>query len=150
MVKRTILNPDPRAALADLRKRVAAQGHVHATRPAGVSDLGEHGDVIWRGPGRDGVVHRSVRRFAVELDDTTERAAALEQRLADATAELEAARDRIAQARRELEALDTRVVESSRQVSRGPLPPRGAPMGAQWVTPTGHLYVRVPCEEEVA
>nr|MDK8213747.1 hypothetical protein [Enterococcus faecalis] len=49
---------------------------------------------------------RSVRRFAVELDSTVERAAALEKRLADSEAELDEAREGLANLReKELPAL---------------------------------------------
>lgn len=93
---------------------------------------------------------RSVRRFAVELDDTTERAEALAERIAEAEAGLVAAGERLSLAREALAALDARVVTSSLQVSRGPVPPGGAPLGAQWLTPEGYLYVRVDCDEEAA
>lgn len=42
---------------------------------------------------------------------------------------------------------DTRLGTVGLQVQRGPIPVKGSPLGAQWLTPAGHLYVRVPCEE---
>lgn len=101
---------------------------------------------------------RTTSPFSVEVrapaellfDDTTARAEVLAQRIADAEQQLEAAEGRLLEAREALAALDTRVKTSSLQVSRGPLPPAGAPLGAQWLTPEGYLYVRVPCDEEVA
>lgn len=94
MVKRTNLKPSPERALADLTAKLAAKAQQVDTRPAGIKDLGERGDVIWQDtdPGTGSPRARSVRRFAVELDSTAERAAALEKRLADSEAELDEAR----------------------------------------------------------
>lgn len=108
MVKRTNLKPDPQRALADLTAKLAAKAQQVDTRPAGIKDLGEHGDVIWEDTDPDSGAPRgrSVRRFAVELDSTVERAAALEKRLADSEAELEEARGALANLRdKELPAL---------------------------------------------
>lgn len=108
MVKRTNLKPSPERALADLTAKLAAKAQQVDTRPAGIKDLGEHGDVIWQDTDPDSGAPRghSVRRFAVELDSTLERAAALEKRLADSEAELEEARDALANLRdKELPAL---------------------------------------------
>lgn len=108
MVKRTNLKPSPERALADLTAKLAAKAQQVDTRPAGIKDLGEHGDVVWEDtdPDTGSPRGRSVRRFAVELDSTVERAAALEKRLADSEAELEAARDALANLRdKELPAL---------------------------------------------
>ena len=148
MVKRRNLRPDPRRAMADLLAKQAAQTKALGTVPTGVKDMGESGDLVWTG--RETGEPRSVRRFAVQLDDTAEQAEALAQRIADAEQQLEAAEGRLLEAREALAALDTRVKTSALQVSRGPLPPAGAPLGAQWLTPEGYLYVRVPCDEEVA
>lgn len=60
--------------------------------------------------------------------------------VAEATGRLDAAEGALG-------TLDRRVTEAAVQTSRGPLPPRSAPLGAQWLTPEGFLYVRVPCEE---
>lgn len=108
MVKRTNLKPDPARALADLTAKLAAKAQQVDTRPAGIKDLGEHGDVVWEDtdPETGTPRGRSVRRFAVELDSTVERAAALEKRLADSEADLDAARDALANLRdKELPAL---------------------------------------------
>lgn len=108
MVKRTNLKPSPERALADLTAKLAAKAQQVDTRPAGIKDLGEHGDVVWQDTDPDSGAPRgrSVRRFAVELDSTLERAAALEKRLADSEAELEEARGALANLRdKELPAL---------------------------------------------
>ena len=108
MVKRTNLKPSPERALADLTAKLAAKAQQVDTRPAGIKDLGEHGDVIWQDtdPDTGAPRGRSVRRFAVELDSTVERAAALEKRLADSEAELDEARAGLANLReKELPAL---------------------------------------------
>lgn len=94
MVKRTNLKPSPERALADLTAKLAAKAQQVDTRPAGIKDLGENGDVVWNttNPDTGEVTGHSVRRFSVELDSTVERAAALEKRLADSEAELDEAR----------------------------------------------------------
>ena len=53
-----------------------------------------------------------------------------------------------------LNAQDARITDQAAQlgvvglqVQRGPIPAKGSPVGAQWLTPAGHLYVRIPCEE---
>lgn len=108
MVKRTNLKPSPERALADLTAKLAAKAQQVDTRPAGIKDLGENGDVVWNttNPDTGEVTGHSVRRFAVELDSTLERAAALEKRLADSEAELDEARAGLANLRdKELPAL---------------------------------------------
>lgn len=108
MVKRTNLKPSPERALADLTAKLAAKAQQVDTRPAGIKDLGENGDVVWNttNPDTGEVTGYSVRRFSVELDSTVERAAALEKRLADSEAELEEARVGLANLReKELPAL---------------------------------------------
>lgn len=88
------------------------------------------------------------------FEDTQERAEQLAEAIAAAEREIEAARERLSETRSELEQLDSRVEdvgrESAARVSAGPVPPVDAPLGSQWITPAGHLYVRVPCDEEVA
>lgn len=108
MVKRTNLKPSPERALADLTAKLAAKAQQVDTRPAGIKDLGENGDVVWNAtnPDTGEVTGHSVRRFAVELDSTVERASALEKRLADSEAELDEAREGLANLReKELPAL---------------------------------------------
>ncbi|WP_223845778.1 hypothetical protein [Dermabacter vaginalis] len=107
-MKRTNLKPSPERALADLTAKLAAKAQQVDTRPAGIKDLGENGDVVWNAtnPDTGEVTGHSVRRFAVELDSTLERAAALEKRLADSEAELDDARAALADLRdKELPAL---------------------------------------------
>lgn len=107
-MKRTNLKPSPERALADLTAKLAAKAQQVDTRPAGIKDLGENGDVVWNttNPDTGEVTGHSVRRFAVELDSTVERAAALEKRLADSEAELDEAREGLANLReKELPAL---------------------------------------------
>lgn len=108
MVKRTNLKPSPERALADLTAKLAAKAQQVDTRPAGIKDLGEHGDVIWQDTDPDSGAPRgrSVRRFAVELDSTVERAAALEAKLADSEKGLTEAKEALANLReKELPAL---------------------------------------------
>lgn len=114
MVKRTNLKPNPERALADFTAKLAAKAQQVDTRPAGIKDLGEHGDVIWQDTDPDSGAPRgrSVRRFAVELDSTLERAAALEKRLADSEAELDEAREGLANLReKELPALKEKLAK---------------------------------------
>lgn len=76
------------------------------------------------------------------FDDTTAQAEALADKIRAAEAEIAAATDRLGDAEDLLGKVDARPFPS-----RSPVPPRGAPVGTQWLTPTDHLYVRVPCEE---
>lgn len=108
MAKRTNLNESPGESLAGIVASLAGKTEQKTTHAAGIKDLGDHGDVIWEDtdPDTGGPRARSVRRFAVELDSTVERAAALEKRLADSEAELDEAREGLANLReKELPAL---------------------------------------------
>ena len=108
MAKRTNLNESPGEALAGIVASLAGKTEQKTTHAAGIKDLGDHGDVIWEDtdPETGAPRGRSVRRFAVELDSTVERAAALEKRLAESEADLEAARGALANLRdKELPAL---------------------------------------------
>lgn len=108
MAKRTNLNAAPGEALAGIVASLAGKTEQKTTHAAGIKDLGDHGDVIWEDtdPETGAPRGRSVRRFAVELDSTVERAAALEKRLADSEAELDDARAGLANLReKELPAL---------------------------------------------
>jgi len=108
VVKRTNLKPSPERALADLTAKLAAKAQQVDTRPAGIKDLGENGDVVWNttNPDTGEITGHSVRRFAVELDSTVERAAALEAKLADSEKDLTEAREALANLReKELPAL---------------------------------------------
>lgn len=49
-----------------------------------------------------------------------------------------------------LAAAEDRMRVLARQAQRGPVPEPDSPLGAHWVSPSGHLYVRVECEEGVA
>lgn len=107
-MKRTNLKPSPERALADLTAKLAAKAQQVDTRPAGIKDLGENGDVVWNttNPDTGEITGHSVRRFAVELDSTVERAAALEAKLADSEKDLTEAREALANLReKELPAL---------------------------------------------
>lgn len=108
MVKRTNLKPNPERALADLTAKLAAKAQQVDTRPAGIKDLGENGDVVWNttDPDTGEVQGHSVRRFAVELDSTVERAAALEAKLTDSEKDLTEAKEALTNLReKELPAL---------------------------------------------
>ncbi|MCT1710339.1 hypothetical protein [Dermabacter hominis] len=107
-MKRTNLKPSPERALADLTAKLAAKAQQVDTRPAGIKDLGENGDVVWNttNPDTGEVQGHSVRRFAVELDSTVERAAALEAKLAESEKDLTEAKEALANLRdKELPAL---------------------------------------------
>lgn len=83
------------------------------------------------------------------FEDTTEQAEALAEKIRQAEALIEAEQDRLDAARALLDELDMRVDDVVERpfTTRGTAPPKGAPMGTQWVTPEDHLYVRIPCEE---
>lgn len=85
----------------------------------------------------------------IVLDDMTETAEALAEKLRQAEELIEQEQSRLDAARELLDALDMRVDDVVERpfTTRGAAPPKGAPMGTQWVTPQDHLYVRVPCEE---
>ncbi|MGO2819420.1 MAG: hypothetical protein ACTIA5_01375 [Brachybacterium tyrofermentans] len=83
------------------------------------------------------------------FEDTTEQAEALAEKIRLAEELIEQEQERLNAARELLDSLDMRVDEVVDRpfTTRGAAPPKGAPMGTQWVTPQDHLYVRVPCEE---
>lgn len=85
----------------------------------------------------------------IVLDDMTERADQLAADLAGAEQLIADEQERLDQARQLLDDLDATVdgALSRPYTMRGAIPPKGAPMGTQWVTPQDYLYVRVPCEE---
>lgn len=101
MVKRRNLSADPATELRGMIEALAKRDGQSLTTAPGIKDLGEHGDVVWEDtdPDTGAPRDRSVRRFAVELDSTVERAAALEKRLADSEAELDEAREGLANLR---------------------------------------------------
>lgn len=77
--------------------------------------------------------------------------------LASATGDLAGARSDLDQAMAQLDVQDTELIEArermavlAKQAQRGPVPEPGSPLGAHWISPQGHMYVRVSCEEEVA
>lgn len=108
MAKRTNLKQSPGESLAEIVTSLHGKTSEKTTHAAGIKDLGDYGDVVWEDtdPDTGGPRARSVRRFAVELDSTVERAAALEKRLADSEAELDEAREGLANLReKELPAL---------------------------------------------
>lgn len=108
MVKRRNLSADPATEIREIVEALAKRDGQSLTTAPGIKDLGERGDVVWEDtdPETGSPRGRSVRRFAVELDSTVERAAALENRLADSEAELDEARASLANLReKELPAL---------------------------------------------
>lgn len=162
------LQVDLQAALADI---AAFQTE---TMPALEARLRDAEDVLTQLAGTD-IGDMQVRLTAAEsavsdLQTTTLPAleASLDARIAQGQAETEAAlaaasgeitaaQAAIDAARDRLDAHDTTITGQAevldvvaKQVSRGPTPPAGAPLGAQWVTPEGYLYVRVDCDEEAA
>lgn len=116
MVKRRNLNDPPEKKLADIIRERKEEARSSKTGAAGVKDLGENGDVVW--PGLDPVtglpVQKSVKRFSVELDDTTEKAAELEEKLNTAREDLDRAQTDLDAAEANLDALDTRVDDAAR------------------------------------
>ena len=146
MTKYRDLNAPPGRKMADVVRQLREQAEASKTGAAGVKDLGENGDVVW--PGADGG-QKSVKRFQVELDDTTAQAEALAEKVRLAEELIAQEQARLVAARELLDSLDMRVDDVTERpfTTRGAAPPTGAPMGTQWVTPQDHLYVRVPCEE---
>ncbi|MGO2360399.1 MAG: hypothetical protein ACTH6N_04630 [Brachybacterium tyrofermentans] len=150
MVQRRDLNAPPGRKMADIVRQLREQAEASKTGAAGVKDLGENGDVVWDTIDENGQpAQKSVKRFQVELDDTTAQAEALAEKLRLAEELIEQEQERLDAARELLDSLDMRVddVVDRPFTTRGAAPPKGAPMGTQWVTPQDHLYVRVPCEE---
>lgn len=108
MAKRTNLNQSPGESLAEIVASLHGKTSEKTTHAAGIKDLGEHGDVIWEDtdPDTGAPRGRSVRRFAVELDSTVERTAALEAKLADSEKGLTEAKEALENLReKELPAL---------------------------------------------
>lgn len=85
MVKYTHLNRDPGKAMEDLVKKLNASAKGQKTKPTGVKDLGESGDLVWPRPDGTPV---SVRDVDLDLADAR-------QRIKDAEGDLAGARDRI-------------------------------------------------------
>lgn len=83
MTKYRDLNAPPGRKMADVVRQLREQAEASKTGAAGVKHLGENGDVIWEGTGPDGLpAQKSVKRFSVELDDTTARTDQLTEDLA--------------------------------------------------------------------
>ena len=107
MVARKSIGRSEGERLVDEIKRIRKGMDKGHSSPPGIKFLDDDEDIVWNDirPGSGGA-ERSVKRFAVELDSTVERAAALEKRLADSEGELDAARDALANLRdKELPAL---------------------------------------------
>lgn len=118
MVARRDLNAPPGRRLADIVRSLRDEAKSGHTGAPGVVDLGERGDVVWTGTDPNGQpVEHSVKRFQVDLDDTTERAAQLEADLAQAEQDITAAQGRLDTAEQELGALDTRVDTAEGDIS---------------------------------
>lgn len=152
MVQRRDLNTPPGQKLADVVKALREKAESSKTGAHGVKHMGVDGDVTWPGTDEQGApVTKSVKRFSVELDDTTARAEQLAQDIADAEADIAEAAGRLEATRQDLVSLGTRVTETAaeaaKRASAGPIPPRGAPVGAHWISPEGYLYVAIPAEE---
>lgn len=150
MVQRRDLNAPPGQKLADVVKALREKAESSKTGAHGVKHMGVDGDVTWPGTDEQGAtVTKSVKRFSVELDDTTAQAEALAEKLRLAEELIAQEQSRLDAARELLDSLDMRVDDVAERpfTTRGAAPPKGAPMGTQWVTPQDHLYVRVPCEE---
>ena len=107
------LNAPPKRALADIVAELRDQARSSKTGAHGVKDLGEAGDTTWTTP--EGEV-KSVRRFAVQLDDTAARAEQLEE-------DLRSARDALGVARARLLALSERPLQPDHEL---PDPPTAA------------------------
>ena len=157
MVQYRDLNAPPSRMLADVVADMRASERQSKTGDAGVKDLGEAGDVVWSRPDApESTV--SIRDIDGDLQDArgrideakAESAEAL-ARVGDAEAAVEAVQGDLDALENDLDAVDTRVTgvasEAAKRVSAGPVPPVDAPLGAQWITPGGYLYVRIACEE---
>ncbi|GAA1333957.1 hypothetical protein GCM10009592_28780 [Brachybacterium rhamnosum] len=116
MAVRVNLREDPAQGMQRVLTSIAQSARQTKTGPTGNVDLGEDGDLSWPSTDKQGApVTKSVKRFAVELDDTTELAAQLEQDLAAAAAQLATAEANLATLRdvtlpamrTELDAADT-------------------------------------------
>ena len=155
MVQYRDLNAPPSRMLADVVADMRASERQSKTGDAGVKDLGGAGDVVWPRP--DGTA-ASVRDVDLDLSDARQRIEDAEVslgetqvRLGDAEQAVEAVQGGLDTLENDLDAVDTRVTgvasEAAKRVSAGPVPPVDAPLGAQWITPGGYLYVRIACEE---
>lgn len=83
MVQRRDLNAPPGQKLADVVKALREKAESSKTGAHGVKHMGVDGDVTWPGTDQQGApVTKSVKRFSVELDDTTARAEQLADELA--------------------------------------------------------------------
>ena len=65
MVKYTHLNRDPGKAMEDLVKKLSASSKGQKTKPTGVKDLGDAGDVVWT---REDGSEQSARLIDVDLE----------------------------------------------------------------------------------
>lgn len=157
MVQYTDLNAPPSRMLADVLADTKAQVRQSKTGDAGVKDLGEAGDVRWSRPDAPEFTV-SIRDIDGDLQDAQGRideakadSAEALVRVGGAEAAVEVVRRGLDTLEDDLDAVDTRVTgvasEAAKRVSAGLVPPVDAPLGAQWITPGGYLYVRVPCEE---
>ena len=157
MVARRDLNAPPGKQLADIVSGLRAEQAQSKTGAAGVTDYGETGDVRWTRPDAPEFTV-SIRDIDGDLQDArgrideakAESAEAL-ARVGGAEAAVEAVQGDLDALENDLDAVDTRVTgvasEAAKRVSAGPVPPVDAPLGAQWITPGGYLYVRIACEE---
>ena len=100
MVHRRDLNAPPAQTMAQIVAALQEPAAQSKTVAAGVKHLGENGDVVWETTGKDGEpVHKSVKRFQVDLDDTTERQEQLAADLAASSERVTAAQDAVRELR---------------------------------------------------
>ena len=114
MVQRRDLNAKPAAKLAAALRAARDEARQSKTGAHGVKDMGTTGDSTWIEPATG--TFRSVRRFAVELDDTAARAEQLEE-------DLRSARESLGVARARLLALSERPLQPDHEL---PDPPTAA------------------------
>lgn len=118
MARRRNLNQSPAQSMAEIVRKLRDDAQSSKTGSAGVVDLGESGNVVWTGTDADGQpVEHNVRRFQVDLDDTSERADQLEADLEQAEQDIAAAQGRLDTAEQELGELDTRVTTAQGDAS---------------------------------
>ena len=91
-MKHRDLNAPPDRQMADIVRSLKERAESSKTTAHGVKDMGPTGDSTWTTPEGE---FKSVRRFAVQLDDTAERAEQLEEDLRSARESLGVARARL-------------------------------------------------------
>lgn len=157
MVQRRDLNKSPGKQLAEIVHGLREKQEQQRTGSHGVKDMGAGGDIVWSRPDAPEFTV-SIRDIDGDLQDAQGRieeakadSAEALVRVGGAEAAVEAVQGGLDTLENDLDAVDTRVTgvasEAAKRVSAGPVPPVDAPLGAQWITPGGYLYVRITCEE---